>query len=37
MADSAYLVKSTPPRVFGVYLNTLQVCYRHTEDVHVEV
>ena len=41
MVDSAYFLKSTPPRVFSVYyyfyiINTLQVCYRHIEDVHEE-
>ena len=30
-------VKSTPPRVFRLYpFNTLQVRYRHVEDVHEE-
>ena len=30
-------VKSTPPRAFSVSFNTLHVCYRYTEDVHVKV
>ena len=37
MANSAYFVKSTPPRAFSVSINTLLVYYRHIEDVHVEV
>ena len=48
-ADSAYFVKSaqvpvvmivvdlTPSRAVSVFFYTLQVCYRHIEDVHFEV
>ena len=33
MTDNTYLVKSTPLRAF----NTLQICYRHIENLHEEV
>ena len=36
MVDSAYFVKSTPPTVFSLFINTLHVCYRHIVDVHKE-
>ena len=34
--DSAYFVKSTPPRVFSDPSDILQICYRHIVDVHEE-
>ena len=33
MSNSAYFVKSTAPRAFVYHFNTLQVCYRHIEDL----
>ena len=37
MGDNAYFLKSTLPRSFSDHFNTLQICYRHIEEVHVEV
>ena len=37
MAYSAYFVRSTPPRVFSLSFDTLQVYYRHIEDVHEQI
>ena len=37
MTDCAYFVQSPPPRAFSVSFNTLQVCYRYTEYVKVDV
>ena len=37
MDNGAYFEKSTLPRDYNVFFDTLQVCYRQAEDVHEKV
>ena len=37
MTDSTYFVKSTSLDLSLDLFDTLQICYRHIEDVHEEV
>ena len=37
MDDSAHFMKSTPSIVLVYPFNTVHVCYKHIDDVHVDV